>query len=195
MTGFVTARRTAKKKKAEKGNKKSHPMDLQSCHQAAVSAQSRENLAAAQAGRAVPAQAGLTHHSWAMPSAKKGSPFLTNKLWAGCQLPVSEGGNAAPWRKAGSRHWKDLTLPRVGWFRRMSQGQLVCPVYQNSPVRNPVQHKLMKLTSTSVGHQKPLCSTSRAGRHLFNNLQCGAKSKAQQQSYYPQTFRHLPYFI
>lgn len=97
-------------------------MDLQSCQQATVSPQSRENLTAAQAGRALPGQAGLTHHSWAMPSAKKGSSFLTNKLWAGCQLPVSEGRNAAPWRKAGPRHWKDLTLPGLVGFGECHRG-------------------------------------------------------------------------
>lgn len=69
-----------------------------------------------QPGRAVPGQARLARHSWAMPSAKKGPRFLTNKLWAECQLPVSEGGKAAPWRKAGSGHWKDLTLPGLVGF-------------------------------------------------------------------------------
>lgn len=69
-----------------------------------------------QPGRAVPGQARLARYSWAMPSAKKGPRFLTNKLWAGCQLSVSEGGKAAPWRKAGSGHWKDLTLPGLVGF-------------------------------------------------------------------------------
>lgn len=192
--------------KKEERKRRCHPVDLESCYlTSSKSPEPWETFSAPGHCRTLLGQARHAHCSSATHSEKKGSQFLTNKMWARRQPPsfwaekgqrlllgerLDPGGWVSHW------WWKDLTLP--GLFMQRVAGQRVCPGrYQNSPEWHILA--CMSWWSSlfiSLCHQRPLCSNSRADSHPCNNLQYGAKSKTQQQLYYPQTFRqrHLPDF-
>lgn len=113
--------------------------------------------------------------------------------WA---LIRGEGERLDPGVWAGHWRWKDLTLPGLLLQRVAGTASVPRQEPRLTRVTNPGLHEAMKLTFISLCHQRPVRSNFRAGSHLFNNLEHGAKAKTQQQLCYPQTFRqrHLPNF-
>lgn len=91
-----------------------------------------------------PARQGSARPGWAHSPllgcalSKERIPFSDKQAVGRVPAAFFWTGKCCSLEKGWTQALEKFNPSRVGWFCTMSQGQLLCPVYQNSPVTNPV---------------------------------------------------------